>query len=89
MGDSGWLRSNVPDGAAGVTVSLWWPACSADALPTCDRRDDTMSMPRAKHFTADDVRAMPDDGNRYEVEHGELLVTPAPRGVTHSSSRRT
>jgi len=25
------------------------------------------------------VRALPDDGNRYEVVHGELLVTPAPR----------
>ncbi len=25
------------------------------------------------------VRALPDDGNRYEVVRGELLVTPAPR----------
>ena len=25
------------------------------------------------------VRALPDDGNRYEVVYGELLVTPAPR----------
>jgi Uma2 family endonuclease len=25
------------------------------------------------------VRALPDDGNRYETVHGELLVTPAPR----------
>jgi hypothetical protein len=25
------------------------------------------------------VRAMPDDGNRYEVVYGELLVTPAAR----------
>jgi Uma2 family endonuclease len=25
------------------------------------------------------VRALPDDGKRYEVVHGELLVTPAPR----------
>jgi Uma2 family endonuclease len=31
------------------------------------------------YFTADMVRALPDDGNRYEVVHGELLVTPAPR----------
>jgi Uma2 family endonuclease len=31
------------------------------------------------NFTADMVRALPDDGNRYEVVHGELLVTPAPR----------
>jgi Uma2 family endonuclease len=28
--------------------------------------------------TADMVRALPDDGNRYETVRGELLVTPAP-----------
>ncbi len=37
-------------------------------------------MPLANYFTADDVRAMPDDGKRYETVHGELLVTPAPGG---------
>ena len=31
------------------------------------------------YYTADLVRALPDDGQRYEVVHGELLVTPAPR----------
>jgi Uma2 family endonuclease len=31
------------------------------------------------YYTADMVRAMPDDGIRYEVVYGELLVTPAPR----------
>jgi Uma2 family endonuclease len=31
------------------------------------------------YFTAELVRALPDDGNRYEVVRGELLVTPAPR----------
>ena len=31
------------------------------------------------YYTADMVRALPDDGNRYETVHGELLVTPAPR----------
>jgi len=30
-------------------------------------------------YTADMVRALPDDGQRYETVHGELLVTPAPR----------
>jgi len=33
-------------------------------------------------FSVDDVRAMPDDGNRYEVIAGELFVTPAP-GTRH------
>ncbi|MGH7645009.1 MAG: Uma2 family endonuclease [Gemmatimonadales bacterium] len=33
----------------------------------------------AQRYTAYMVRELPDDGNRYEVVHGELLVTPAPR----------
>jgi Uma2 family endonuclease len=36
-------------------------------------------MPAATYYTADMVRALPDDGSRYETVHGELLVTPAPR----------
>jgi Uma2 family endonuclease len=32
-----------------------------------------------EYFTADMVRALPEDGNRYELVHGELLVSPAPR----------
>lgn len=32
-----------------------------------------------QYWTADMVRALPFDGNRYEVVHGELAVTPAPR----------
>jgi Uma2 family endonuclease len=39
-----------------------------------------MSMPLQTYFSAEDVRALPDDGNRYETVHGELLVTPAPGG---------
>jgi Uma2 family endonuclease len=31
------------------------------------------------YWTADMARRLPDDGNRYEVVYGELLVTPAPR----------
>ncbi|HEX3927896.1 MAG TPA: Uma2 family endonuclease [Gemmatimonadales bacterium] len=37
-------------------------------------------MSLTRHFTAEDVRGLPDDGNRYETVHGELLVTPAPGG---------
>ena len=31
------------------------------------------------YWTADMARRLPEDGNRYEVAYGELLVTPAPR----------
>ncbi|HEY6059293.1 MAG TPA: Uma2 family endonuclease [Gemmatimonadales bacterium] len=36
-------------------------------------------MAAPAYWTADMVRALPEDGNRYEVVYGELLVTPAPR----------
>jgi Uma2 family endonuclease len=38
-----------------------------------------MSMAASIYYTAEMVRALPDDGNRYETVHGELLATPAPR----------
>ena len=38
-----------------------------------------MGMAAPTYYTADAVRAMPDDGNRYETVHGELLVTPSPK----------
>lgn len=36
------------------------------------------SIPTGRPFTVDDLEAMPDDGNRYEVIDGMLIVTPAP-----------
>jgi Uma2 family endonuclease len=38
-----------------------------------------MGMAAPIYYTADQVRALPEDGNRYEVVHGEILVTLAPR----------
>ena len=38
-----------------------------------------MGMSAPLYYTAEMVRALPEDGNRYEVVYGELLVTPAPR----------
>jgi Uma2 family endonuclease len=38
-----------------------------------------MNMSAPTYYTAEMVRALPEDGKRYEVVHGELLVTPAPR----------
>lgn len=39
-----------------------------------------MGMPdTTERWTAERVRALPDDGSRYELIEGELVVTPAPR----------
>jgi Uma2 family endonuclease len=37
-----------------------------------------MALARAAVFTAEEYRLMPDDGKRYEVLEGELLMSPAP-----------
>lgn len=35
-------------------------------------------LPQNRPLTADDLETMPDDGHRYELIDGTLLVTPAP-----------
>ncbi len=38
-----------------------------------------MAMAAAtKQWTLDELHSLPDDGNKYELIHGELYVTPAP-----------
>ena len=47
-----------------------------------------MAMPaQPTEWTVEMVRALPDDGNRYEVIGGELFVTPAP-SWTHQRAVR-
>jgi hypothetical protein len=46
-----------------------------------------MGMPSPLYYSADMVRALPEDGNRYETVHGELLVTPAPPWRISTPSR--
>jgi Uma2 family endonuclease len=38
----------------------------------------TSVIPHGRPFTVDDLEGMPDDGNRYELIDGTLLVSPAP-----------
>jgi Uma2 family endonuclease len=40
------------------------------------------SIPTGRPFTVADLEAMPDDGNRYELIDGMLIVSPAP-GWSH------
>ena len=46
-----------------------------------------MHMALAQDWTVERVRAIPDDGNRYEVIDGELCVTPGP-SYDHQSAAR-
>jgi Uma2 family endonuclease len=39
----------------------------------------TSALPRSRPLTYADLDAMPDDGHRYELIDGTLIVTPAPR----------
>jgi Uma2 family endonuclease len=41
-------------------------------------------LPFGRPFTIDDLESMPDDGRRYELLDGTLLVSPAP-GWSHQS----
>ena len=56
--------------------SIAW--AGAQPLLSLTSRGDLRGMAAPTYYTADMVRAMPDDGNRYETVHGELLVTPSP-----------
>ena len=44
-----------------------------------------MPAPHSTEWTVEMVRALPNDGNRYEVIDGELFVTPAP-SWTHQTA---
>ena len=38
------------------------------------------ALPYSRALTVDDLAALPDDGHRYELLDGSLVVTPAPHG---------
>jgi len=47
-----------------------------------------LGTPAPPYFTAGMVRALPDDGLRYETVHGELLVTRAPPALHRRAAAR-
>src|SRR6185436_9513332 len=55
------------------------PSSAYVRLPPSPSRAYAMGMPAQNvRWTAEMVRALPDDGKRYEVLDGELFVSPAP-----------
>ena len=64
------------------------PIMNRVLLPTAPFARHHMAMPAlpAHRWTADDVRALPDEpGKRFECVDGELLVSPSPR-LPHQSA---
>ncbi|MFI5429900.1 Uma2 family endonuclease [Aeromicrobium sp. UC242_57] len=43
--------------------------------------NEVIGLPRGRSLTRDDLDQMPDDGHRYELIDGILIVSPAPRRV--------
>src|SRR5690349_8677595 len=43
--------------------------------------DNWMAMPLTEPWTIEQLDRLPDDGNRYELLRGKLLVTPPPSEV--------
>ena len=75
------LRTNPREGDHTLRTVRCTLARAAE-LPTAAAEPTFMGMPdtlTSVYWTADMVRRLPEDGNRYEVVYGELLVTPAPR----------
>ena len=69
---------------------MWYVTVSGDLtrhrnepLTTYHALTHLMVMPAlVPRYTAEEIRAFPDDRVRYEVVRGELFVTPAP-GLQH------
>ncbi len=51
---------------------------SSGALPTPRLRGMAMAPMRGRPLTYDDLQELPDDGHRYELVDGQLLVSPSP-----------
>src|SRR5262249_50023004 len=52
-------------------VAMTAAAPSADLLEVTD-------LPTDRPFTVDDLDLLPDDGNRYELDDGVLVMSPPP-----------
>lgn len=48
----------------------------------------SVGLPRGRALTRDDLDAMPDDGHRYELIDGILIVSPAPRRMHQRAAAR-
>jgi Uma2 family endonuclease len=50
---------------------------------------DDIPGPKQGHWTYDEYAALPDDGKRYEIMNGVLIMTPSPEAGHQSAMLRT
>lgn len=93
----GWERSLTGIGVGAGRYRWCTPRRAADARPArLTREEQTMSLTTTEGLTIADLEAMPDDGHRYELLGGSIVVNaaPAPRhqrasGALNDLLRRT
>ncbi|MFT4298739.1 MAG: Uma2 family endonuclease [Aeromicrobium sp.] len=49
---------------------------------------EPLTLPQRRHWTRDALERLPDDGNRYELIDGTLIVSPAPARVHQRASKQ-
>lgn len=55
---------------------------------TLSEASEALVLPRGRALTRDDLDRLPDDGHRYELIDGVLVVSPAPRIIHQRASAR-
>lgn len=75
-------RGETPDTewvtAMATTESTAEPTAGPTTEPTTEPATGRTVLPGKPPFTVDDLLTFPDDGNRYELFNGSLLVSPSP-----------
>ena len=67
-----------------LLTAKWYSTDKGGTMGAMTAESGPVQLAHGRPFTVDDLEAMPDDGNRYELIDGTLLVSPAP-GTRHQT----
>src|SRR6476661_8287642 len=65
-------------GTVGASCQAWPNVGGRGTMTPMSSDPGFAGVAEGRPFTVDDLEAMPDDGHRYELIDGVLIVTPAP-----------